>query len=138
MRIRVTGDRHWRCNELAEQIVNRLVARYGPNLVIIHGEAAGVDQSFSVACEKLGIMAEPHLADRKGLGSVAGPARNREMIQSGADVCTTLHSSLEASKGTKYCVRQALAAGIPIYLVEDDRAVPRRVQAGDKRLARDV
>jgi hypothetical protein len=29
----------------------------------------------------------------------------------------------------------SLAAGIPVYLVEDDRAIPRRVEAGDKRLA---
>ncbi len=47
MRILVTGDRHWRCDELAERVVNRLLARYGPDLVIIHGGAPGVDQSFS-------------------------------------------------------------------------------------------
>jgi hypothetical protein len=32
MRILITGDRHWRCNDLAKQIVNRLIARYGPDL----------------------------------------------------------------------------------------------------------
>jgi acetylglutamate kinase len=64
MRILVTGDRHWRCDDLAEQIVNRLLARYGPDLVIVHGGAAGVDNAFSKACEKLGVVAEPHLADR--------------------------------------------------------------------------
>jgi hypothetical protein len=37
-------------------------------------------------------------------------------------------------KGTKDCVRQALAAGIPVWLTEDDRANPRRVEVGDKRL----
>jgi hypothetical protein len=42
--------------------------------------------------------------------------------------------TLETSKGTKDCIRQALAAGIPVYLIEDDRAIPRRVQADDKRL----
>ena len=42
--------------------------------------------------------------------------------------------SLATSKGTKDCVRQALAAGIPVYLIEDERAVPRRIEAGDKRL----
>jgi hypothetical protein len=51
--------------------VNRLLARYGPNLVIIHDGAAGNDQSFSVACEKCGVVAEPHLADWKGLGNLA-------------------------------------------------------------------
>jgi hypothetical protein len=135
MRILITGDRHWRCDDLAEQVLNRLLARYGPDLVIIHGGAAGIDQSFSVAGEALGLDVEPHLADWKGLGNVAGPARNREMVEAGADLCIALHRTLATSKGTKDCIRQALAAGIPVYLIEDDRAIPRRVQADDPRLA---
>jgi hypothetical protein len=85
MRILITSDRHWRCDDLAEQILGRLLARYGPGLVIIHGGAAGVDNSFAMACENLGITTEPELADWKGLGNVAGPIRNREMFESGAD-----------------------------------------------------
>jgi hypothetical protein len=133
MRILVTGDRHWRCDDLAEQIVNRLIARYGPDLVVVHGGAPGVDQSFSEACRHLGIPAEPHLADWKGLKNIAGPARNREMVQSGADLCVALHPTLETSKGTRDCIRQALAAGIPVWHIEDDRAIPRRVMADDAR-----
>jgi hypothetical protein len=33
------------------------------------------------------------------------------------------------------CVRQAPVAGIPVWLIEDERTVPKRVQANDKRLA---
>jgi YspA, cpYpsA-related SLOG family len=134
MRILVTGDRHWRRDDLAEQIVTRLLARYGPDLTIVHGGAPGVDQSFSVACRKLGITAEPHVADWKGLGNVAGPRHNQEMVESGADLCIALHQTLETSRGTKDCIRQALTAGIPVYLIEDDRAIPMRVEAGDIRL----
>jgi YspA, cpYpsA-related SLOG family len=134
MRILITGDRHWRCDDLAEQVLNRLLARYGPGLTIIQGGAAGVDNSFAMACEDLGIVAEPHLADWRGLGNIAGPQRNREMVESGADLCLALHRSIETSKGTKDCVRQALAASIPVYLIEDGRAIPKRVEAGDKRL----
>jgi hypothetical protein len=134
MRILIAGDRHWRCDELAEQIVNRLLARYGPGLMIVHGEAPGVDNAFATACRELGIVAEPHLADWKGLGNIAGPERNREMVEAGADLCIALHRSIETSKGTKDCVRQALAAGISVWLVEDERAIPRRIQAGDHRL----
>jgi hypothetical protein len=65
-------------------------------------------------------VAEPHLADWKGLGNIAGPERNREMVEAGADLCIALHRSIETSKGTKDCVRQALAAGIPVWLVEDE------------------
>ena len=73
----VSPEPHWRCDDVAEAILNRLLARYGPDIVIIHGGAPGVDQSFHVACRELGITVEPHLADWKGLGNVAGPARNR-------------------------------------------------------------
>jgi hypothetical protein len=74
------------------------------------------------------------LADWKGLGNVAGPQRNREMVKAGADLCIALHRSIETSKGTKDCIRQALAADVPVYLIEDERAIPKRVQADDKRL----
>jgi hypothetical protein len=56
------------------------------------------------------------------------------MVEAGADLCIALHRDLAASRGTKDCVRQALTAGIAVYLIEDDRAVPKRVRAGDKRL----
>jgi hypothetical protein len=135
MRILVTGDRHWPCADLAERILNRLIGRYGPDLVIAHGGAPGVDNAFATACRLLGVVAEPHVADWKGLGNVAGPARNREMVEAGADLCIALHRTLETSKGTKDCVRQALAAGIPVYLIEDERAIPKRIEVGDKRLA---
>jgi hypothetical protein len=135
MRILVTGDRHWRCPELALRVVSRLLAHYGPELVIIYGGACGVDQAFAVACRELGVVAEARLPDWKGLGNVAGPAHDREMVQTGIDLCIALHRSLATSKGTKDCVCQALAVGIPVYLIEDDRAIPRRIAAGDKRLA---
>jgi acetylglutamate kinase len=47
MRILITGDRHWSCMELAERVVSRLIARYGYDLVIVHGGANGVDQAFA-------------------------------------------------------------------------------------------
>jgi hypothetical protein len=135
VRILITGDRHWSCDDLAKQIVNRLLARYGPELVVVHGGAPGVDQSFHVACRELGITVEPHLADWKGLGNIAGPTRNREMVAAGADLCVALHRSLESSRGTKDCIRQAIAAGIRVYLIDGDEAVPKRIKLDDWRLA---
>jgi hypothetical protein len=135
MRILVAGDQHWRCTELALRVVNRLLVHYGPDVVIIHGGGCGVDQAFAVACRELGVVAEARLPDWKGLGNVEGAAHNREMVKTGIDLCIALHRSLATSKGTKDCVRQALAVGIPVYLIEDDRAIPRRIEPGDKRLA---
>jgi hypothetical protein len=134
MRILVTGDRRWNCHDLAARILRRLVDRYGPDLVIVHGGAPGVDWAFSRACRELDVTTEAHLADWKGLGNVAGPARSAEMVASKPDLCIAFHRTIKRSLGTKDCVKQALAANIPTYLVEDARGVPRRLQAGDERL----
>jgi len=135
MRIVVTGDRFWTCNQLAVRILRRLVARYGPEIVIVHGGDPGVDESFSMACRGLGVAAEACLSDWYRAGSPPGPKRNQAMVESGADLCIALHRSITTSTRTKDCVRQALAAGIPTFLVEDARAIPRRIDAGDVRLA---
>jgi YspA, cpYpsA-related SLOG family len=134
MRILITGDRHWRCTDLAERIVNRLIVRYGPDLVVIHGGAAGVDNAFSEACRKLGVTLKPYHANWQSLGNLAGPARNREMVASGPSMCVALHRDLTSSKGTKDCIQQALAAGIPTYRIEDELGKPRPVHPGDPRL----
>ena len=70
------------------------------------------------------------------MGNIAGPERNREMVEAGADLCIALHRSIETSKGTKDCVRQALAVGIPVWLIEDERGIPKRILAGATRLDR--
>jgi hypothetical protein len=131
MRILVTGDRFWTCPKLASSIVRRLVARYGPGVTIVHGGSPGVDDSFASACWDLDINTEPHLADWKGLGSIAGPLRNKGMVDSGADLCIALHRTIAKSKGTKNCILHALNAGIPTYLIEDERGIPKRLQASD-------
>jgi hypothetical protein len=114
MRILVTGDRHSACNALAERIVERLIERYGRDIVIVNCGAPGVDWAFSKACREMGVRSEVHTAAWRTLGNVAGPARNREMVQAGADLCVAFHRTIETSKGTKDCIRQALAAGIEV------------------------
>jgi hypothetical protein len=134
MRILVAGDRFWTCPKLAASIVRRLVARYGVGITIIHGGAPGVDESFARACRALDVTSEPHVPDWKGLGNLSRPARNKEMVESGVNLCIALHRSITASKGTKDCIQQALAAGIPTYLIEDERAIARPMEIGDARL----
>jgi YspA, cpYpsA-related SLOG family len=101
MRILITGDRHWRCHDLAEQILNRLLARYGPDLTIIHGGAAGVDNAFSVACEGLGITAEPHLADWKGGVSSNGTENRRKPLGPPCQIGSSDLQALQARRKTE-------------------------------------
>jgi hypothetical protein len=134
MRVIVTGDRFWSCHQLATAILRRLVARYGPDIVIVHGDATGVDESFATAAKGLGIAVEAHPADWDRLGKRAGPIRNQQMVDAGAGLCIALHRFLMNSKGTKDCARQAIEAGIPTYLIDSDEAKPKRLKAGDPRL----
>ena len=101
MRIIVTGDRNWNALELAEEVLNRLLARYGPNLVIVHGAATGIDRSFAIICGEMEIEQEPHPArwdeldhpeaviryDKRNrpYNANAGPIRNAEMVPTGAE-----------------------------------------------------
>ena len=96
-------------DQLVEHVVNRPLARYGPDLVIFHGGSPGVDQSFAVACRELGVIAEPYVADWRGLANIAGPAQPGG--GPGADLCIALHQALAINKVKKDCIRQVLAAG---------------------------
>jgi hypothetical protein len=80
------------------------------------------------------VTTEEHTADWRTLGNIAGSARNREMVQAGADLCAALHRDVAKSEGTKDSVRQALAAGIKVYLIVDEVGRPRRILTGDARL----
>jgi hypothetical protein len=134
MRVIVTGDRFWACHNLAAAVLGRLVARYGPGVVIVHGDGTGVDESFATAAEGHGIAVEAHPADWERLGDRAAPVRNQEMVDAGAGMCLALHRYLANSKGTRDCVRREIEAGVPTYLIDSDTAGPRRLRAGDARL----
>jgi hypothetical protein len=129
IRVIVTGSRHWYCLEIAGQVVRRLKARHGDALVIVHGAAPGVDRAFDDAAAAEGVAREPHPARWRELGNGAGPVRNGEMVAAGAALCVAVHRDLKASRGTKDCVRKALAAGIPVWLVDSEDVWPRKVEA---------
>lgn len=130
-RVLITGCRYWVCPALATIVLKSLVERHGADLVIVHGAANGVDSSFAEAAAKLGITHEPHPAAWKTLGRSAGPKRNAEMVARGAAFAIAVHRSLLTSRGTLDCVRQCLAAGIPVWLIDGDDAKPRRITSVD-------
>jgi hypothetical protein len=134
MRIVETGDRAWPCDDLAMVVVQRLIARYGCDIVVVHGGCPGVDESFNKACKSLGVAVEVRLATWPQTGTPTIANRNRELIKPGADLCVALHQAIRGSQRTRDCVLQAIQAGIPTFLIEDERAVPVRLRPGDKRL----
>jgi hypothetical protein len=150
MRIIVSGDRNWNAHDLAEEVVERLLIRYGRDIVIVHGAAPGIDWAFTRACQDLSVKQEAHPArwneldapgavirqtkDGMRYNANAGPVRNVEMVAAGAGMCIAFHRHLAWSRGTKDCVRRAIEAGIPTYLIKSDEGRPRRLRAEDARL----
>ena len=93
--------------------------RYGPGLVIVHGDATGIDRSFAEACGDLGVEQEAHPARWEEPGPSAGGdpvrqaestsgrtpllarSRNQAMVDARAELCIAFHRALGASKGTE-------------------------------------
>lgn len=131
-RVLITGDRNWACLTLAQRVVDRLKAKH-PELEIIHGAAKGVDTAFAVAAANAGVPVIACPAEWDAHGPAAGPMRNQRMVDAGADLCLAFHGNLKRSKGTNDCVRRAMDAGIPVWLVDsdDEGARPVRVTEDD-------
>jgi hypothetical protein len=135
MRVIVVGDREWKCDDLAATVLVRLVAKFGPDVVIVHGNEPGVDTAFATAATALGIAVECRTITRGQTGVPTIGKRNWELISAGADMCLAIHQRPGSCPRTLDCVRQALQWGIPTYVIEDDTAVPMPLRRGDPRLS---
>jgi hypothetical protein len=134
MRVVVTGDTGWECRDLASRVLRRLGARYGPDIVIIHGNEPGIDSSFAAAAKETGVTADMRVIERNGMCFPTFGARNREPFMGGADMCIAVHTRFETCTRTLDCVNQALQAGKPTYGIENVHAIPRRITRGDVRI----
>jgi hypothetical protein len=130
VRVIITGSRNWTCHALARRVIARLIARHG-EVDIVQGAAAGVDHAFVKAAYDAACGVCSYAADWEKFGKRAGPLRNQEMVDAGADFCIAVHRSLARSRGTKDCVERCLAAGIPVYLIDSEDGEPKRVRAID-------
>jgi hypothetical protein len=131
-RVLVTGSRDWAPVTLIESILTRLKARHGSALIVAHGACpTGIDVTFRRACETMGIGEQRYPAAWETQGKAAGPIRNTAMVQAGADVCLAFSRKLTESRGTSDCVRKAISAGIPVWLVDRDdgpETKPKRLE----------
>jgi hypothetical protein len=90
-------------------------------VIIVHGaNLQGADRHAADWARENEIAQEPHPADWARHGRAAGPIRNQEMIDAGADVC--LAFPLPQSRGTVDCIRRAKEAGITVIEAAPGRA----------------
>lgn len=118
LRVLVTGSRDWNdhirvWNAL---LVGTTGLLQGDEIFFVHGACpTGTDRHVADFVERLnrpGITQEPHPADWKRHGKAAGPIRNQQMVDAGADLC--LAFILNNSRGATGCARMAEQAGIPV------------------------
>lgn len=125
MRVLVTGSRDWtgvygtvRMYKVLDNL-HALAVSLGQALTIVHGDGPGADQAidaWAVRRDDAGVIVERHPAAwRTVLGRGAGPIRNREMVNLGADMCIGFLKN--ASRGTTITLELAREAGIPTYTV---------------------
>ena len=99
------------------------MVRHGPDIVIVHGGAPGVDQSFAEGCRALGVETDVCLADFSHRGDHR--FSNRQMILKGAELCLIFHRA-KLDEGSDDLARQAIAADVPTYLIDSEEGKPKR------------
>lgn len=133
MHVVLAADRRWKCFGLAERIVSRLATRYGRGLrLAITDDTAIAAQTATLATDKLKVPLTIHPTD-EALGGLAAAFRNHAMVESGGMV-VILHRSLAWSRQCRNLARQALGAGVPVYLIASEDGEPERLKADDARL----
>lgn len=129
MRILVTGSRLLTDSDLVargltvavEELIHRLPG--DREIIIVHGAARGADSlagSWVIKAQKYlssvgySLRVEEHPADWATHRNAAGPIRNQEMVNLGADICIAFFKTGAENSGTSNCVAAARRAGIDV------------------------
>jgi hypothetical protein len=116
MRVIVTGSRKWPDLLKVTKELTHLYLQHGP-FVLVHGACpTGADYAahhwYEMAGQELGCHEVRYPADWDQFGTRAGPIRNKQMIEAGADL--VLAFPLPEGSGTQHTMDLARAAGIPV------------------------
>lgn len=118
-RILVTGSRRWTDRDAVRDAILEAWTSLGEDrdTVLVHGACPrGADKIADEFWDGyLGYPVERHPAEWTRYGRAAGPLRNQQMVDLGADVC--LAFLMPGSRGTADCARRAERAGIPVEKV---------------------
>lgn len=124
-RILVTGSRDWPSGHVVQEAIISLKEDYPfywDDVVIVHGDCpTGADAMAQEFCDTFYINFERHPADWSAFGKFAGPKRNQEMVDLGADV--VLAFPLANSRGTLGCMKMAKDAGLRVLKVGLDGTI---------------
>ena len=113
MRVIVCGGRDYADVDTIREHLGLLRA-VSPDAAIIHGAAPGADSLAGYVAGTLGFDVEVHPANWAKHGRAAGPIRNQEMLDSGADLVI----AFPGGRGTQDMASRAERAGIPVERID--------------------
>lgn len=100
---------------IVDQLEDELGTTPHLEITLVHGDARGADRmSERLLRYRVQFYIERYPADWEKHGKRAGPIRNQEMVDLGADVCLAFFKNGAVNRGTSDCVRRAEKAGIPV------------------------
>jgi hypothetical protein len=119
-RVLITGSRDWDDSEPIRTALSNAFRAIpiGSCLKVVHGDCpTGADAMASEWVKEMQtqcfpVFEEPHPAIWLKHGKAAGPIRNQEMVDLGADICFAF--PVPSSRGTIHCMGAAEKAGIPV------------------------
>lgn len=120
-RLLITGSRNFGSQGSSDIALMRTAlkdARYRfteagfDRIILVHGAARGADQLAASIGKSMGFVLESHPAQWNVHGKAAGPIRNKEMVDLGADLMLAFPRG--SSRGTRGCMQLAAEAGIEV------------------------
>lgn len=124
MIVTVTGGRNFNDAPLIKRALNALLAHSDRQLALLrHGDAAGADTLAARWAERVGVEVEAFPADWRRHGAMAGPFRNRRMLD--AEPRCDLLVAFPGGRGTKGCIYEARRRGILVVHGHDLADLPK-------------
>lgn len=118
-RLLVTGSRYFNDAGLMHAAISDAVSTlqgFGfAHIVLVHGGARGADTLAAQIGRSMGLEIEAHPARWDAYGKAAGPLRNKEMLELGADL--VLAFPVGESRGTRGCMQLAREKGCAVVSV---------------------